>query len=65
MTVEAEGRLLQSGRGSLTEAFGATEWSLLSATALIWGSSFLLIEVALRAFQPGVVALGRVVLGAA
>ncbi|HUP43903.1 MAG TPA: DMT family transporter, partial [Thermoanaerobaculia bacterium] len=47
------------------EAFGATEWSLLSATALIWGSSFLLIEVALRAFQPGVVALGRVVLGAA
>ncbi|WP_430591851.1 DMT family transporter [Humidisolicoccus flavus] len=34
------------------------------ATALTWGSSFLLIKVALDSFSPGQVALGRLVVGA-
>ncbi len=37
---------------------------LLAATALIWGSSFLLIEIGLNSFRAGVVAMMRVLLGA-
>lgn len=55
----------QSGGGSTTDAFGPAEWSLLAATALIWGSSFLLIEIALSALRPGLIALLRIALGAA
>jgi drug/metabolite transporter (DMT)-like permease len=50
--------------GSNLEAFGATEWGLLAAVALIWGSSFLFMAVGLEAFRPGVVTLARVGLGA-
>jgi drug/metabolite transporter (DMT)-like permease len=56
-------RLLEAGSGSRTEAFGAQEWLLLASIALIWGSSFLFIDVGLEAFRPGVVALARVALG--
>jgi drug/metabolite transporter (DMT)-like permease len=56
-------RLIESGTGSIAEAFGAAEWGLLAGTALIWGSSFLLIEIGLMSFRPGVVALARVLLG--
>jgi drug/metabolite transporter (DMT)-like permease len=58
-------RLLEAGSGSRLEAFGAGEWLLLSGIALIWGSSFLFIDLALEAFRPGVIALARVALGAA
>jgi drug/metabolite transporter (DMT)-like permease len=56
-------RLLEAGSGSRTEAFGAQEWLLLASIALIWGSSFLFIDIGLEAFGPGVVALARVALG--
>jgi drug/metabolite transporter (DMT)-like permease len=56
-------RLLEAGSGSRTEAFGAQEWLLLASIALIWGSSFLFIDIGLEAFRPGVVALARVALG--
>ncbi len=46
------------------DAFGWTEWGLLAGIALIWGSSFLFIAVGLEAFNPGVVTMARVVLGA-
>ena len=58
-------RLLQGGAGTHVEAFGRTEWALLAAIALIWGSSFVLIDVALDSFRPGVIAMARVTLGAA
>lgn len=58
-------RLLQSGSGTRLEAFGPSEWGLLAAIALIWGSSFVLIDVGLESFRPGVVAAARVLLGAA
>jgi drug/metabolite transporter (DMT)-like permease len=61
----ARRRLLEAGSGSRPEAFGAGEWLLLAAIALIWGSSFLFIDLALQAFRPGVIALARVALGAA
>lgn len=57
-------RLLQTGAGTNLEAFGAVEWSLLAAIALIWGSSFVLMEAGLQAFAPGLISLLRVGLGA-
>ncbi len=51
--------------GSNTGAFGWVEWGLLAGTALIWGSSFLLMDVGLDAFNPGVITMLRVLLGAA
>jgi drug/metabolite transporter (DMT)-like permease len=56
--------LLEAGSGDRPEAFAPREWLLLSGIALIWGSSFLFIDVGLEALRPGVIALARVVLGA-
>ena len=58
-------RLLETGRGSRPGSFGPTEWLLLASVALIWGSSFLFIDVGLEALQPGVIAVARVALGVA
>jgi drug/metabolite transporter (DMT)-like permease len=58
-------RLLEAGSGSRTEAFGPQEWLLLAGIALIWGSSFLFIDIGLEAFRPGVVAVARLGLGVA
>jgi drug/metabolite transporter (DMT)-like permease len=58
-------RLVQTAEGTRAESFGPVEWGMLAATALIWGSSFLFIEIGVEAFRPGVVALARVALGAA
>lgn len=57
-------RLLQTAAGTHLEAFGAPEWGLLAVIATIWGSSFVLMEIGLRAFEPGLVTLLRVGLGA-
>lgn len=57
-------RLVETSGGTISDAFGATEWGLLSAVAVIWGSSFLFMEVGLEAFRPGVVTMARVALGA-
>jgi drug/metabolite transporter (DMT)-like permease len=55
--------LLATAHGTQSDAFGVTEWMLLAFVALIWGSSFYLIEIALKAFQPGLISFGRVALG--
>lgn len=57
-------RLLRSGSGTSQEAFGPGEWGLLTAVALIWGSSFLFIDIGLQSFRPGLIAAVRVLLGA-
>ena len=57
-------RLLEAGAGSLTDAFGPSEWGLLASIAVIWGSSFLLMAIGLHAFRPGVIAMARIGLGA-
>jgi drug/metabolite transporter (DMT)-like permease len=46
-------------------SFGIVEWMLTALTALIWGSSFLLIAIVIDDMASSVVPLGRVVLGAA
>ena len=50
--------------GTNREAFRPTEWGLLTGVALIWGSSFVFMAIGLDAFQPGVITLARVSLGA-
>jgi drug/metabolite transporter (DMT)-like permease len=57
--------LLETGGGSRPGAFGPREWLLLATIALIWGSSFLFIDVGLEALEPGVIAVARVGLGIA
>ena len=51
--------------GSRTEAYGAIEWGLTLSIGLIWGSAFLWIALGVDDLSPGVVAFGRVALGAA
>lgn len=55
--------MLRSAEGSRSHAFGPVEWGLLSATALIWGASFLLIAEGLEAYSPGMVTWVRLSLG--
>ncbi len=46
-------------------AYAPLDWGLLAAIALIWGSSFLFMEIGLRSFEPGAITLARIGLGAA
>jgi drug/metabolite transporter (DMT)-like permease len=57
--------VLATAPGTRPEAFGLSEWGLLMAVALIWGSSFLWVATGLDAFSPTVITLTRLVLGAA
>jgi drug/metabolite transporter (DMT)-like permease len=56
--------MIETAHGTRREAFGPREWGLLAAIAAMWGSSFLFIEIGLEHFGPGVVAFGRVAVGA-
>ena len=58
-------RLAATSVGTRHEAFGTTEWGLLAGIALVWGASFLFIDIGLDAFAPAVVAFVRLALGAA
>ena len=53
-----------TSHGTNRDAFDATEWGLLTGIALIWGSSFVFMAIGLDAFNPGVITLVRVLLGA-
>jgi drug/metabolite transporter (DMT)-like permease len=48
-----------------SEPFGALDWGLLGVTALIWGSSFLFIRLAVTDMRPGLIAFLRLALGVA
>lgn len=63
--VVADGGRAATARAPGTDAYAAPDWGLLAGTALIWGSSFLLIDVALGAFPPALVTLLRLGFGAA
>jgi len=57
--------MLTTAPGNRPEAFGLSEWALVTAVALMWGSSFLWIAEGLDHFSPPVVSLSRLLLGAA
>lgn len=50
---------------SVANRFGPTEWSLSALLSLTWGSSFLLIAIAIEHLDPIVVPFGRALAGAA
>jgi drug/metabolite transporter (DMT)-like permease len=58
------GRLLTTAHGTNREAFNARDWARFVSVGLIWGASFLFIEVGLDAFHPGLVTWMRVGFGA-
>lgn len=57
-------KILSTAEGRHAGAFSATDWSLFLGIGLIWGASFLLIEIALRSFEPGLVTWLRAGFGA-
>lgn len=66
------GAAVASGPGPATvpartdrDQFAPLDWGLFTAVGLIWGSSFLLIDIGLDHFHPGVITWARVSLGAA
>jgi drug/metabolite transporter (DMT)-like permease len=64
-TTRLRSTLPATAQGTSVHAYTLSDWGLLTAIALIWGSSFLLMEFGLRSFAPGVVALARIGLGTA
>jgi drug/metabolite transporter (DMT)-like permease len=60
-----EGRLPITTGGRSRGAYTTRDWLLLATVALVFGSSFLLIEVGLRSLAPTVITLSRLLLGAA
>jgi drug/metabolite transporter (DMT)-like permease len=57
-------RLFEASDASNTGQFAVVDWGLFSAVSLIWGASFLLIDIGLDALTPGMVTLVRVGTGA-
>jgi drug/metabolite transporter (DMT)-like permease len=57
-------RLLITSHGTNRDAFSARDWARFVSIGLIWGASFLFIEVGLEAFHPGLVTWMRVGFGA-
>lgn len=64
-TAKVRSSLPATARGTNVHAYTLGDWGLLVAIALIWGSSFLFMEIGLRAFEPGVITFARIGLGAA
>lgn len=61
----ARARALEATASLNPGAFAVADWGLFVSIALIWGSSFLFIAIALDAVEPGLITWGRVALGAA
>ena len=55
--------IFSTAHGSQPGAFGLVEWALLAGVALIWGSSYLLIDIGLDSLAPPVVTWVRLALG--
>ena len=55
--------MLFTSQGTQLGPFGLLEWALLTGVALIWGSSYLLIEIGLESLTPSMIAWVRVMLG--
>lgn len=58
-------RVLSTTAGKNSGAFSTGDWLRFVSVGLIWGSAYLLIDIGLEAFAPGVIAWLRIALGAA
>ncbi len=56
-------RTPMTARGSSDAAFSARDWALLLFVGIVFGSSFIFIEIGLTSFAPAVVTLLRLCLG--
>ena len=65
MSVDGHRALADSVEGTSEGDFRLIDWGQLAAVALIFGSAFLWIALALRSISPGTLSFGRVVMGAA
>lgn len=61
---DVRSRVPMTARGLSDAAFAPTDWGLLATTAVVFGSSFLFMEIGLRALAPAVITLARLSLGA-
>ncbi len=65
MTAPARSRIMTTSVGTNQQAFTVRDWGLFAGLSLIWGASFLLMDIGLEAFTPGLVTWIRVGTGAA
>jgi drug/metabolite transporter (DMT)-like permease len=56
--------LVKAAERTALDAFTPADWALVAGVAGTWGASFLLIDIAVDHFAPGLVAFGRVLFGA-
>ena len=56
--------LIHTNPGTQRDAFGPSDWGLVASIALMWGASFLFIDIALDDVAPGVIPFARILLGA-
>lgn len=59
------GGLLRTAHGTSRAPFRARDWALAVTVGSIWGSSFFFIDIGMRSLAPTVVAMLRLLLGAA
>jgi hypothetical protein len=64
MRAAGSARVITTAPGTRAEAFGPVGWGLVAAIAGLWGSSFLLLAIGLKAFRPGLVTLLHIAVGA-
>jgi drug/metabolite transporter (DMT)-like permease len=57
-------KILSTSEGTNQQSFSAGDWGLFWSISIIWGASFLLMDIGLDAFGPGLITLLRVGLGA-
>ncbi|NIQ55678.1 MAG: EamA/RhaT family transporter, partial [Gemmatimonadetes bacterium] len=57
--------MLSTSAGINQGAFAPVDWVLFVSIGLIWGSSFVLMDIGLEAFRPGLITWIRVASGAA
>ena len=57
-------RILSTSEGTNQQSFSTGDWGLFWSISIIWGASFLLMDIGLDAFGPGLITLLRVGLGA-
>jgi drug/metabolite transporter (DMT)-like permease len=65
MTPRPPGRLLGTSEGFSAGKFAAFDWFLLVVIAVLWGSTFLFIDIGLEHFEPGLIAILRLAFGVA